>query len=142
MESNHTPKKKVKTVTKLAIVGSRHFTDVDLFEEKLEEWLDEYPWPDVIVSGGAKGVDTLAERWAAENLIEVEVFCAQWHDPVTGVRRNDAGLKRNTRIIEACTHVLAFPSRKGRGTQDSIRKAKLYKKPLTVHWVEDLLKKK
>ena len=41
---------------------------------------------------------------------------------------------RNTQIIEYCTHVLAFPSRKGRGTQDALRKAGT--KPVQVVYID------
>jgi hypothetical protein len=32
-------------------------------------------------------------------------------------------LERNTKIVENSTHYIAFPSRSGSGTQDTIRKA-------------------
>lgn len=33
-----------------------------------------------LVSGGAKGADALAERYASENNIEIEVFNADWQN--------------------------------------------------------------
>jgi len=42
---------------KLAIIGSRSIEKLDL-----EKYIKEKP--DVIISGGAKGIDTIAEEWA------------------------------------------------------------------------------
>jgi hypothetical protein len=40
---------------------------------------------------------------------------------------------RNSDIINAATHVIAFPSAQSRGTRDAIRKAQAAGKPLVVH---------
>lgn len=68
-----------------------------------------------IVSGGAKGADKLAERFADEFGIEKEIY------PVTKeayrLYGKAAPLKRNEQIVHACTHLIAFPSRSGTGTQ-------------------------
>jgi hypothetical protein len=39
-----------------------------------------------------------------------------------------AGILRNTDIVNECTHIIGFPSKNGRGTQDSMRKALATKK--------------
>ena len=71
-----------------------------------------------VISGGASGVDKMAERWADEMGYKKEIHPAEWKK--YGRR---AGPMRNIKIIESCTRVVAFPSKKGRGTQDSIKKA-------------------
>ncbi|WP_368388894.1 SLOG family protein [Marinobacter sp. SS8-8] len=45
---------------KVAVIGSRHFTDYDRLERVLQPWL-----PAHIISGGAKGADALAEQLPA-----------------------------------------------------------------------------
>jgi len=47
-----------------------------------------------------------------------------------------AGPMRNKDIIENATHVLAFPSKKGKGTQHSIKLAEDYQKPIEIFWVD------
>lgn len=47
----------------LAIVGSRFMTDESLLEETLKRFVADYGMPKRIVSGGAKGADTLGEKW-------------------------------------------------------------------------------
>jgi hypothetical protein len=66
-------KKKEKEKMKLAIVGSRTFTSYDFLLEEIvkcvkREEIDE------IVSGGAEGVDTLAERLSLDWKIPLTVF--------------------------------------------------------------------
>jgi len=103
----------------LAIVGSRNFNDYKLFCKHVDNWIKENGVPDELVSGGAYGADSLCQKYADEFLIPIKVFPAQWNKYGKG-----AGPLRNTLIVEHATRMLAFPSRKGSGTQDSIRKAK------------------
>jgi hypothetical protein len=106
----------------LAIVGSRDFTDYDWFTQQVEQILNEWDTETesikCIISGGARGVDSLAKRYATEHDIKLIEFPADWQK-----FGKSAGPKRNTQIVEACDHLIAFPSKEGRGTQDSIAKA-------------------
>ena len=130
---------------KLAIVGSRNFTDYELFKEKSQEFLLKWKESDqefdidniVVVSGGAKGTDSLAEQWADEKGYEKTIFYPDWKRWGRG-----AGLKRNTQIVEECTHMIAFPSKSGRGTQDSIRKEQKGLIPIQICWYEEIKKLK
>jgi hypothetical protein len=109
----------------LAIVGWRGMNEKDhqhLFNETLDKFVVTYGLPAVIVSGGATGADTMGEKWATARGIPTQIFKPQWRK--NGTYDAGAGIKRNTDIVNACTHMIAFPSDKGKGTQDSIRKAK------------------
>ena len=112
---------------KLGIVGYRKFTDYIKFSEIVDEYIKEIGQPILIVSGGAKGVDTMAEKYAKEHNIPTQIFYPDWEKYKKG-----AGLIRNTDIINASTHVLALPNIKSVGTLDSINKAKIMKKNLKV----------
>ena len=59
------------SVINLAIVGSSRFYDFEIFESALEEWISENTYPDLIIVGGASGVDYMAERWTDNNLIPI-----------------------------------------------------------------------
>ena len=113
---------------KLAIVGGRDFTDYTLFCKELAIVQSKWGLPEEVISGGARGADTLASRWAREHEIKLTVLKPHWD----GNNNPKAGLDRNTDIINASTHVIAFPTKKSRGTWDSIRKAKAKSKELKV----------
>jgi hypothetical protein len=102
---------------RVAIVGSRDFTDFEKLEleilkricvEKIEK----------VVSGGAKGADTLAKLFAEKHKIPFVDFKPDWAKYGKG-----AGLMRNTTIIENADIVFAFPTATSKGTRDSIRKS-------------------
>lgn len=109
---------------KLAVIGSRNFNNY----EKLKSILDKYQ--DVIievVSGGAHGADSLAEKWANERGKKVTVFLPDW-----GKFGKSAGLVRNKKIIESCDKCVAFWDGKSRGTKNSIDLCKKLNKPYAI----------
>ena len=117
---------------RLGIVGSRNFNDFNLFAKGIVEIYKIYKcYPTLVVSGGAKGADTLGEIWADKNNIEKLIFKPEWNK--YGKR---AGIMRNTDIVENSDHILAFPSKYGRGTQDTIRKAELKNIPCTIIFID------
>lgn len=72
---------------KVIIAGSRDIIDFDLVEQAVRESGFEIT---EIVSGGAKGVDSLGEDYANLHDIPTTVFPAQWkkHGPAAGPIRN------------------------------------------------------
>ena len=65
-------------IINLAIVGSSRFYDFMIFEEVVESWIEENGYPDMIIVGGASGVDYMAERWADNNSVPIAVFTEEW----------------------------------------------------------------
>ena len=64
---------------KVIIAGLRDFNDYELFKDKLERMIqDNEIEVTEIVSGGASGVDTMAERYGNEKGIPVKKFNADW----------------------------------------------------------------
>lgn len=110
----------------LAIVGARDFNDYAKFKRIVLTACD-MGMPVEITSGGATGVDSMARSFAQEHNIPIKEFLPDW----TGSGKN-AGLLRNTDIINYATHVIALPSVNSRGTYDSINKARSMGKPLVV----------
>lgn len=109
---------------KLAVVGSRAFCD----EGKLEQILEHYKGRvTLLVSGGAKGADSLAESWAVKNLISTKVFKPDWQKYGRG-----AGMVRNREIIENCDECIAFWDGKSKGTENSISLCKKFNKKVTI----------
>jgi predicted Rossmann fold nucleotide-binding protein DprA/Smf involved in DNA uptake len=99
---------------KIAIVGSRSFSRLDL----VEAYVAALPDDAVVVSGGAPGVDSIAEGAARRRGLEVLVFAADW-------RRlgRKAGPLRNRQIVAAADRVAAFWNGKSRGTLNTILQA-------------------
>jgi hypothetical protein len=112
---------------RLAIVGSRKFNNYFLLKEELRKYKEEIK---LIVSGGAKGADTLGEKWANENNIPTLIFLADWN-------RNgkQAGFIRNEDIIKNCDNVVAFWDGVSKGTAHSLFLAKKYGKPIKIIYI-------
>ncbi len=115
----------------LAIVGSRTFTDKTFFYQKINEFIEKYNTPDIIISGGAIGADTLGEQYANDNNILTKIFYPNWNK-----YGEYAYTMRNTEIVNNCTHILAFPSNYRHGTQDTIRKGKLANKEIMIFYID------
>lgn len=110
----------------LAIVGSREICDMEVLKKALK-MIPELESVTEIVSGGAKGMDSLARKYAKENDLKLTEFLPEYN-----LYGKSAPLRRNTRIIEYADIVLAVPKGASRGTRDGITKAESLGKPLYV----------
>lgn len=99
----------------IAVIGSRDFSDYGL----LESTLASLPGITRIVSGGAKGADSLVEIYARQHQIPLVVFKADWKQYGKG-----AGIVRNRQIIEAAEMVVAFWDGVSKGTASTLALAK------------------
>ena len=117
-------------MTSLAIVGSRSFNNYELLKETIDQFYPISSDITEIVSGGAKGADTLAERYAKEKYIKMIRLSPKWRDK--GVYNPRAGFDRNKDIVTRSGHVVAFWDGKSTGTRDSINHAKRMHKRLDV----------
>ena len=111
----------------IAIVGGRDFNDYTLLKESILAYIDGHEKPENIVSGGAKGADTLAAQFAAEMGIPHLIFKPNYQRYGRG-----ATLVRNTQIIENAEVVFAFWDGQSKGTKDSIKKAEKLEKELYI----------
>jgi len=109
---------------RLAIIGSRDFNNYELLCEELESYKDKIT---EVVSGGAKGADSLGERWANENEIPTQIFLPDWNKHGKG-----AGLIRNHDIIKNSDVVVAFWDGKSTGTKQALELTQIYKKPKKI----------
>jgi len=114
---------------RLAIVGYRSFSDYNYFASCVDDYIAGNRSLKIIeiVSGGAKGVDQLAERYADEHQIPLRIYSAEW-----STYGKSAGLRRNAQIVEHASHVLAFLHEKSRGTRNTIRLAQQAGKPVKI----------
>lgn len=105
---------------KAAIIGSRGIQAVD-FARYLPEGICQ------VITGGAKGVDTLAEEYARRRGIPVRLFLPDY--PRFGRR---APLVRDRQMVEACDLVIAFWDGVSRGTAYTVNYAKQMGKPVQL----------
>jgi len=97
---------------KIAIIGSRTFEDYVLLCNTLNPYKDRIT---TIISGGARGADKLAEKYAKENSINTTIFLPDWEK-----NGKAAGFIRNKLIINECDTCLAFWDGVSKGTKHSI----------------------
>ena len=115
---------------KVIIAGGRDFDNLELMTKKMDFFLLESKNLDLeIVSGTAKGADSLGEAYANLRKYKVKQFPADWNKFGKG-----AGFKRNTEMAEYADALIAFWDGKSRGTMHMINIAK--KKGLQVKVVE------
>ncbi len=105
---------------KVAVIGSRNL-NIDHLEKYLPEDTTE------IVSGGARGIDQCARRYAREHRLKLTEFLPEYD-----LYGRQAPLRRNITIIEYSDLVLAFWDGTSPGTRFVIQKCKEKKIPCKV----------
>ncbi len=108
---------------KVAVSGSRDVL-VDNFRKFLPPDVDE------IITGGAKGVDDCAKRYAAEMGIKYKEFLPDYNK-----YGRAAPIIRNKLIVEYADAVIAFWNGKSKGTMSTIEIAKKLGKPISIYIV-------
>ncbi len=93
---------------RILVCGSRGFADYKKLSKELATYQITH-----LISGGAKGADGLAERWANENKIPKTILNAEWEK--YGKR---AGYVRNVAMLnESPDIIVAFWDGQSRGTK-------------------------
>ena len=105
---------------KLLIAGSRSITDFDISPYIPND-------TDLIICGGAKGVDTLAEQYADKMKISKYVL-----RPNYALYKRGAPIKRNYEMVELCDMVLVFWNERSKGTKHTIDYANKIGKPIEI----------
>lgn len=105
---------------RLLIAGSRSITEFDLSEYVSNN-------TDLIICGGAKGIDTVAEKYADDHRISKLVL-----RPNYALNGKSAPLKRNEVMIDLADSVLVIWDGKSRGTKYTIDYAMKTGKSVTV----------
>lgn len=109
---------------KLAVFGSRTFDDYELLSSELADFENSIS---EVVSGGSKGADKLAEKWAMSRNIPVKIFEANWKK-----FGRSAGPQRNREIAEYSDYCIAFWDYKSKGTGYTINLFQKHEKPIKI----------
>ena len=99
------------------IAGSRDFSDYELLTIVCDHMLSEKIKTNniVIISGGARGADSLGERYAKERGFELEIHPADWDR-----YGKSAGYRRNKEMAESADACICFWDGESRGTKHMI----------------------
>lgn len=107
------------------VVGSRLFGDYELVCRVLDQH-----YISQIISGGAKGADSLGERYAIERCIPFLVYLPEWDK-----YGKKAGFIRNKLIVQSSDVIIAFWDGVSVGTGHTITHArKLNKKTIIINF--------
>ena len=124
---------------RVMICGSRTFNDYSLLEEQVilalnKRNITRAEHNIIIISGKAKGADTLGEQFAKQYELQVEEYPAKWNDfsEPCRIKYNKfgnpynalAGMNRNTDMINVSDLVIMFHDGKSKGTFDDWNKCK------------------
>ncbi|MBR2327078.1 MAG: hypothetical protein IKA51_00485 [Clostridia bacterium] len=97
---------------RILIAGSRTITDVDIAKYMPED-------AELIICGGAKGIDSVAEQYADKNRISKLILRPQYK-----LYGKAAPLKRNEKMVDLADFVLIFWDGHSRGTKHTAEYAK------------------
>lgn len=108
------------------IAGGRDFSDYALLCQKCDIFFRDKT-PTAIISGMARGADSLGVQYAQEHGIQVMQFPADW----AGLGKR-AGMVRNLQMLDVADAVIAFWNGVSRGTGHMVSEAKKRGLPLRV----------
>lgn len=111
---------------RLAIVGTRTYDNFKYLEKQIISLVDIEDI-DEIISGGASGVDSLAEIFATKYSKPITIFKPNWN-----TYGKKAGFLRNKEIIDRCDKCICFWDGTSKGTKISIDLAIKQNKLLTI----------
>ncbi len=100
----------------IAVTGSRHYDNAALVEATLGLHVGA---EDVVLTGDARGLDTIARHWAFYNKRRTTQFRADWDRHGLA-----AGPIRNGEMLAAADILIAFTDGAGKFTRNCIAQAK------------------
>lgn len=111
---------------KIVIAGSRGITDYTVLKDAIAQ--TDFSDITEVVSGCARGVDTLGERWAKSANVPIKEFRADW-----ARFGKSAGIYRNAEMAEYSDGLIALWDMESRGTLHMIDCMRKRNKPFEVY---------
>jgi predicted Rossmann fold nucleotide-binding protein DprA/Smf involved in DNA uptake len=109
----------------IAIIGGRSFKNKKLLQKTMQYYLDKYNILHII-SGGAKGADTMGVQWANKHNIDTIVFKPDFK------KHKRAYHYRNRQIVREADIVIAFWNTSSTGTKYTIDYARTLNKDVII----------
>lgn len=106
---------KIKDFNRIIVAGSRTFNNYNCLNDKLNYFLKNLHPNVLIISGTARGADSLGEKFAKLNSYNLIKMPALWN-----IFGKYAGHMRNIEMAKYATHAVLFWDYKSRGTYDMI----------------------
>jgi hypothetical protein len=102
---------------KVIIAGSRGFSNYKLLKETCDKYLREKKKTHnvVVISGHARGADSLGEKYASDEDLDLEIYPADWKK-----YGKSAGFMRNEQMADIADAVIAFWNGESHGTKHMI----------------------
>ena len=101
---------------KLIVAGTRCFNDYTFMIDKLDFLLSNKSSSEIeIVSGGARGADSLGEKYAKHRGYKLTIFKANWD-----LYGKSAGYRRNAEMADYADACVVFWDGKSKGTKHMI----------------------
>ena len=114
---------------KLIVAGSREITDYEVVRDAIDALIAQGLAITTIIDGAARGVDSLASRYAIEHGIENVRVPAEWKR-----YRYGAGPVRNRIMAEMGDALLAIWNGSSNGTKDMINCANKHGLSVFIHY--------
>jgi predicted Rossmann fold nucleotide-binding protein DprA/Smf involved in DNA uptake len=112
---------------RLAIIGSRTFSDYERMKEVVDKFCSENEVSE-IVSGGSRGADALGAKYAKERKIPCKEFTPDFSN---GFRVGQY-FERNKQIVVNSDAIIAFWDTRSKGTLFTLNEAKTFGKKVIV----------
>lgn len=119
---------------KIIVAGSRDFTDFEKVRRELDDFLCKYQSLDKfeIVSGHARGADTLGEEYAALRGLKLKLFPAKWKQ-----HGKAAGPIRNIQMAKYADMLFVFINNESSGSMHMLQTIKSMNKPFVAYFYRD-----
>jgi len=103
---------------KVIIAGGRDFNDYELLKKKCDYFLQNKE-DIIIISGNARGADSLGEQYARERNLKIDSHPADWDK-----FGKSAGYRRNKEMVDVADAAICFWDGKSKGTNHTINLCK------------------
>lgn len=111
---------------RMVVSGSRTITDEAWIERTLAGYIAV---KDVVITGGCRGVDTIAHDFARRMFAKTRVIEADWQE-----HGKAAGPIRNAKMLRGSDVLIAFWDGESRGTKSAIDEARKLRVETHIHY--------
>lgn len=120
---------------KVAVTGSRSIDDSLVVHDILTEWAKENAPGErlTVMSGGARGVDDWAERWAMANGHDYVLFKPYFLVDNRAAYNPRHYMMRNKQLVSNADHVVAIWDGESSGTKFTVSYARKKRVPLSLY---------